>query len=71
LRVLDDGRGIRVEGRERVFDRYYRVAGTGISGSVLGLAIVKQAVARMKGTLHLQEGLEGRGCAFVVELPAG
>ncbi len=71
LRVLDDGPGIRVDDRERVFDRYYRVAGTGISGSGLGLAIVKQAIARMRGTITLSDGLDGRGCAFVVELPAG
>ena len=71
LRVLDDGTGIHVEDRERVFDRYYRVAGTGVSGSGLGLAIVKQAVARMRGTITLCDGLDGRGCAFVVKLPAG
>ena len=70
LRVLDDGSGIRAEDQERVFDRYYRVAGTGVSGSGLGLAIVKQAVARMRGTISLGNGLNGRGCAFVVELPA-
>jgi signal transduction histidine kinase len=71
LRVLDDGPGIRAEDRDRVFDRYYRVAGTGVSGSGLGLAIVKQAVARMRGTISLNNGLDGKGCAFVVKLPAG
>ena len=70
LRVLDDGPGIRAEHRDRVFDRYYRVAGTGVTGSGLGLAIVKQAVARMQGTISLGDGLYGRGCTFVVELPA-
>jgi signal transduction histidine kinase len=70
LRVLDDGPGICPEDRERVFDRYYRVAGTGVSGSGLGLAIVKQAVAKMRGTISLDVGLDGKGCAFVVKLPA-
>jgi two-component system, OmpR family, sensor histidine kinase QseC len=70
LRVLDDGPGIRHEDRERVFDRYFRVAGTDVSGSGLGLAIVKQAVVRMHGTLVLSDGPNGRGCSFVVELPA-
>jgi signal transduction histidine kinase len=69
LRVIDDGPGIRAEDRERVFDRYFRVAGTGVSGSGLGLAIVKQAVARMGGTITLGGGLHARGCGFVVELP--
>lgn len=71
LRVLDDGPGIRAEDCECVFDRYYRVAGTGVTGSGLGLSIVKQAVARMQGKIFLGEGLDGKGCAFVVELPAG
>ncbi len=70
LRVRDDGPGISIADRERVFERYYRVAGTGVSGSGLGLAIVKQAVARMRGTIRLEgEGLQGKGCAFVVKLP--
>ncbi len=71
LRVLDDGPGIRAEDRERVFDRYYRVAGTGVSGSGLGLAIVKQAVSRMHGTISLNNGMKGRGCSFEVMLPTG
>jgi len=71
LRVVDDGPGIRSEDRERVFDRYYRVAGTGVSGSGLGLAIVKQAVSRMQGTITLSSGLQGRGCSFEVILPTG
>lgn len=71
LRVCDDGPGISAADRERVFDRYYRVAGTGVSGSGLGLAIVKQAVARMRGKIYIEDGLQGKGCAFVVELAAG
>ena len=71
LRVLDDGPGIRGKDRERIFDRYYRIAGTGVTGSGLGLAIVKQAVAKMRGTIAIGDGLDGKGCAFVVELPAG
>jgi signal transduction histidine kinase len=69
LRVIDDGPGIRSEDRERVFDRYYRVAGTGVSGSGLGLAIVKQAVSKMQGTITLGEGINGKGCSFEVTLP--
>jgi len=69
LSVADDGPGIRDEDRERVFDRYYRVAGTHVSGSGLGLAIVKQAVHRMHGSIRLAQGLQGKGCSFIVELP--
>jgi signal transduction histidine kinase len=71
LRVSDNGPGIRPEDRERIFDRYYRVAGTGVSGSGLGLAIVKQAVSKMQGMIKLDGGIEGKGCAFEVTLPTG
>jgi signal transduction histidine kinase len=69
LRVADDGPGIRAEDRERIFDRYYRVAGSGVSGSGLGLAIVKQGVNRMHGSIRLTQGLQEKGCMFIVELP--
>jgi two-component system, OmpR family, sensor kinase len=48
LRIEDSGPGIPPEERERVLDRFYRVAGNASSGSGLGLAIVK-AVADMHG----------------------
>jgi signal transduction histidine kinase len=69
LRVIDDGPGITEEHRERVFDRFYRVAGSDEAGSGLGLAIVKQAVTRMAGTITLGSGLGGKGCCFTVEMP--
>lgn len=69
LRVADDGPGIAEADRERVFDRFYRVAGSDETGSGLGLAIVRQAVAGMSGTITLGSGLEGRGCCFSIEIP--
>lgn len=44
LLVDDDGPGIPAEERERVFERFYRVLGTGVEGSGLGLSIVKEIV---------------------------
>ncbi|HEX9171643.1 MAG TPA: ATP-binding protein, partial [Telluria sp.] len=41
LRVEDSGPGIPPEERERVVDRFYRIAGSEAAGSGLGLAIVK------------------------------
>lgn len=69
LSVADDGPGIAEAERSLVFERFYRVAGTDTSGSGLGLAIVTQAVARLRGTVHLRSGLDGRGCCFTVTLP--
>lgn len=46
LIVEDNGPGISVEERERIFDRFYRVLGTQTHGSGLGLAIVKEVAQK-------------------------
>jgi two-component system OmpR family sensor kinase len=48
LSVEDSGPGIADADRERVLDRFYRVAGTETTGSGLGLAIVR-SIAEMHG----------------------
>lgn len=61
LTVEDSGPGIPQADRERVFDRFYRIAGTGATGSGLGLAIVK-SIADLHGaqlTLDRSERLGG------------
>lgn len=47
LTVSDNGPGIPAEERERVFERFHRLAGGDIPGSGLGLAIVREVA-----TLH-------------------
>ena len=46
VEILDTGPGIPPESLERVFDRFYRVLGTGTQGSGLGLAIARSAAGR-------------------------
>jgi signal transduction histidine kinase len=70
LEVADDGPGIPAEERARVFDRFYRVAGTDAPGSGLGLAIVRQVVDLHHGRIELADGLGGRGLTARVVLPA-
>ena len=53
LEVTNDGAGIPQAERERVFDPFYRVLGTGTEGSGLGLAIVKTLVERAGGSIAL------------------
>lgn len=48
LSVEDSGPGIPEADRERVLDRFYRIAGSGATGSGLGLAIVK-SIAELHG----------------------
>ena len=68
LTVADDGPGLAPELRERAFTRFWRGAPGDTQGSGLGLAIVRQAAARLGGTAHIEDGLDGRGAAFVVEI---
>ena len=42
LEVEDNGIGLSEEDALKVFDRFYRVEGTGVDGSGLGLAIVRE-----------------------------
>ena len=70
LSVADDGPGIGLAQREQVFERFYRGLGHDASGAGLGLAIVRQAAARLNARVELSEGLRGLGCCFSVWIPA-
>ena len=69
VEVADDGPGIAAADRDRVFDRFYRGAGTDGTGSTgLGLAIARWAVGLHGGRIALAPAGE-TGCRFVVDLP--
>ena len=61
LRVEDNGQGIEPQHHERVFERFYRVLGSGQSGSGLGLAIVAEVVKRHGAEIKLESGSGGVG----------
>jgi two-component system nitrogen regulation sensor histidine kinase NtrY len=65
LIVSDDGPGIPVAEREKLFMPYYSTKGR---GSGLGLAIVRRIVAEHGGTIEAGENVP-RGTRFTVELP--
>ena len=70
LTVADDGPGIPRDQRDRAFERFWRGDTQGdVAGSGLGLAIVRQAAGRLGGQVHIEDGLDGRGVAFVLGLP--
>jgi signal transduction histidine kinase len=69
ISVHDDGAGVPAEHREAVFERFARVPGTAGDGAGLGLAIVREFVARHGGSVTC-ESEPGRGTTFVVDLPA-
>ena len=66
LTVSDSGPGIPSAEHARVFDRFYRRAGTGPPGSGLGLAIVKAIADAHAATVTLGSGPDGRGLRVAV-----
>lgn len=77
LSVTNDGPGIPESERERVFDPFYRIPGTGVAGTGLGLAIVKTYADRLGAVVTLAdahpEGADerGRGLTVTVRVPMG
>lgn len=71
LTVTDNGPGIPVEDRERVFDRFYRLENHEQTGCGIGLSIVKQVVELHKGSIELDEPEQGSGLKVIVGLPLG
>ena len=65
LTVADDGPGIPVADREKLFMPYYS---TKRRGSGLGLAIVRRIVAEHGGTIEAGEN-QPKGTKFTIELP--
>jgi two-component system sensor histidine kinase TctE len=68
--VEDTGCGIALGERDHVFDRFYRVLGSGEAGSGLGLSIVKAIADLHSATVHVESGARGVGTRFVVTFPA-
>lgn len=68
IEVQDFGDGIPREEQARVFQPFYRVAGTAAGGTGLGLALVREYVVAHGGWLEL-ESPPGRGATFRLHLP--
>ena len=69
LYVQDFGKGIDPRYHQSIFDRYFRVPGTKVQGSGMGLSISKDFVEAHGGTLTVQSEL-GKGSRFVIRLKA-
>ncbi len=69
LTVEDNGPGIPEPERERVFERFYRVLGTGVEGCGLGLAIVREIAQRHNAEVSLGQGAGGSGTVIKVTFP--
>lgn len=70
LEVVDTGAGIPLAERERVFDPFYRVLGSGEIGSGLGLAITLSIANRIGARIALLDKADGtQGLRARVEFP--
>ena len=71
--VEDQGPGIPLDDRERVWDGYYRLQRerhSAVAGSGIGLAVVRSLATDMGGKTWIEDTDTG-GARFVVELPSG
>ncbi|MBW4664615.1 MAG: GAF domain-containing sensor histidine kinase [Chroococcus sp. CMT-3BRIN-NPC107] len=69
--VLNSGVEIPKSERERVFDRFYRIPNSDPwkqGGTGLGLALVRQILSRIGGTIQVANSDRGLTC-FMVEIP--
>ena len=74
--VEDDGPGISVDLRERVFDKFFRATRDGDvrsrpTGTGMGLAIAKGIVEAHYGKIWIEPGREGKGTRVLFTLPIG
>lgn len=67
--VQDFGKGIDPRYHKSIFDHYFRVPGTKVQGSGLGLSISRDFVEAHNGSLTVESEL-GKGSTFVMRLKA-
>jgi signal transduction histidine kinase len=64
--VEDNGPGVPEAYRDRIFDRFYRIAGSGQTGSGIGLSLVARIVASHHAQIEVGAGPDTRG--FLVKV---
>ena len=72
VRVADEGIGIPLAERDRIFRKFYRAesaARDGAAGTGMGLFIAKELVTAMGGRIWV-DSIEGECSSFAFELPA-
>lgn len=70
LSVIDNGPGIALDERPKVFERFYRGAATSEPGTGLGLAIVKEICDRHQIAVLIGDAPTGTGLCIELRWPA-
>lgn len=68
--VADHGPGIPTQYQSQIFDRFFRIPGSEVTGAGLGLAIAREIVQAQGGTIGVNSS-PGEGCEFYFDLPPG
>ncbi len=68
IEVADQGPGIPAEFQERIFDKFFRLPGSGEGGVGLGLAICRSIVQAHGGRIRVEDR-PGGGSSFCLALP--
>ncbi len=68
--ITDDGIGIAQKDMPRIFDRFYRVAGTNTTGSGLGLSIVRSIAVSHGIGIDVSPNPAGKGTRFRLTIKA-
>lgn len=72
ITIADSGRGLSAEALPSLFTKYNRVPGEatrGVTGTGLGLLIVKEIVMAHGGDVRAESGGKDRGTTFIVSIP--
>ncbi|MFZ2998497.1 sensor histidine kinase [Sphingobium sp.] len=68
--VIDQGQGVALADRERIFEKFERLGRDDAGGSGLGLYISRRLARAMGGDIQIG-GMPGQGARFILSLPAG
>lgn len=71
IQIKDNGKGISIEAIPHIFDRFYQVDSPAVrpyEGTGIGLALTKELVDLMKGTIQVRSEL-AQGTEFVIQIP--
>lgn len=69
INVTDDGPGIPVEDRDKIFEIFWRKNPSHGAGAGIGLSIVKKSMELHGGNVNVTVGRDGRGSSFILNFP--